>query len=254
MDRLHVGRRQVGRPRQEAQPVGPRLQNLDEPYAPGVLAARIREACESSPRRLGTDRIDVYYQHYPDPEAPVEEVVETLDELVRAGKVLHLATSNVEAEQINGSRRADEKLGLAHFTGVQTEWNLLSRGVETDVVPAARTAGTGVVPYFPLPCGLLTVKYAAEKPCPEGSRFALIPYFAEVATEENYRKVEQLTRFAGEHGRSIIELAFGRLLAQDGVASVIAGATTPQQVAATRATAVGRRLRRRGTNPASAAL
>ncbi|MFB7210022.1 aldo/keto reductase [Streptomyces sp. NPDC056255] len=210
----------------------------DEPWTPGVLATRIREACESSLRRLGTDRIDVYYQHYPDPEAPVEEVVETLDELVRAGKVLHVATSNVDAGQITGSRQVAEKLGLARFTGVQAEWNLLSRDVEAGVVPAARAAGMGVVPYFPLASGLLTGKYAAGQPYPEGSRFALIPYFAQVATEENFRKVEQLTRFATDRGRSIIELAFGWLLAQGGVASVIAGATTPEQVAAN-AAAIG---------------
>ncbi|MFB6872857.1 aldo/keto reductase [Streptomyces sp. NPDC056323] len=210
----------------------------DEPWTPGVLATRIREACESSLRRLGTDRIDVYYQHYPDPQAPVEEVVETLDELVRAGKVLHVATSNVDAGQITGSRQVAEKLGLAPFTGVQAEWNLLSRDVETGVVPAARAAGMGVVPYFPLASGLLTGKYAAGQPYPEGSRFALIPYFAQVATEENFRKVEQLTRFTAERGRSIIELAFGWLLTQDGVASVIAGATTPEQVAAN-ASAIG---------------
>ncbi|MGW2106033.1 aldo/keto reductase [Streptomyces sp. NPDC001948] len=210
----------------------------DEPWTPGALATRIREACESSLRRLGTDRIDVYYQHYPDPEAPVEEVVETLDELVRAGKVLHVATSNVDAGQISGSRQVAEKLGLARFTGVQAEWNLLSRDVEAGVVPAARAAGMGVVPYFPLASGLLTGKYAAGQPYPEGSRFALIPYFAQVATEENFRKVEQLTRFAADRGRSIIELAFGWLLAQDGVTSVIAGATTPEQVAAN-ASAIG---------------
>ncbi|MCX5108685.1 aldo/keto reductase [Streptomyces sp. NBC_00378] len=210
----------------------------DEPYTPGALASRIREACESSLHRLGTDRIDVYYQHYPDPEAPVEEVVETLDELVRAGKVLHVATSNVDAGQISGSRQVAEKLGLTPFTGVQAEWNLLSRDVEAGVVPAARAAGMGVVPYFPLASGLLTGKYAAGQPYPEGSRFALIPYFAQVATEENFRKVEQLTRFAADRGRSIIELAFGWLLAQDGVASVIAGATTPEQVAAN-AAAIG---------------
>lgn len=121
---------------------------------------------------------------------------------------------------------------------MQAEWNLLSRDVEAGVVPAARAAGMGVVPYFPLASGLLTGKYAAGQPYPEGSRFALIPYFAQVATEENFRKVEQLTRFAADRGRSIIELAFGWLLAQDGVASVIAGATTPEQVAAN-AAAIG---------------
>ena len=203
-----------------------------EAFTPGALARRIREAAEGSLRRLGTDRIDVYYQHYPDAEAPVEEVVETLDELVRAGKVLHVATSNVDAAQITAQNAAARSRGLATFTGVQIEWNLLSRGVEESIVPAARAEAMGVVPYFPLASGLLTGKYAAGRPFPDGSRLATMPYFAAVATDANFAAVERLAKVAADRGRDLVSLAFGWLLAQDGVTSVIAGATTPEQVAA----------------------
>ncbi|GAA3659333.1 aldo/keto reductase [Nocardioides ginsengisoli] len=208
-----------------------------EEFAPGALARRIREAAEGSLRRLGTDRIDVYYQHYPDAEAPVEEVVETLDELVRAGKVLHVATSNVDAAQIVDQNAAARSRGLATFTGVQIEWNLLARAVEESIVPAARAESMGVVPYFPLASGLLTGKYAAGRPFPDGSRLATMPYFAAVATDANFAAVERLAKVAADRGRDLVSLAFGWLLAQDGVTSVIAGATMPAQVAANAAAA-----------------
>lgn len=204
----------------------------DEAYAPGALARRIREGVEGSLRRLGTDRIDVYYQHYPDTEAPDDELVTTLDELVRSGKVRHLATSNVSAEQIARQAAAARERGLTTFTGVQIEWNLLSRAVEAEVVPAARAEGLGVVPYFPLASGLLTGKYAAGQPYPDGSRFAVIPFFAEVATDDNFAAVARLAALAESRGHDLVTLAFGWLLAQDGVTSVIAGASTPGQVAA----------------------
>ncbi|UUW91130.1 aldo/keto reductase [Pimelobacter simplex] len=204
----------------------------DEAYTPGALARRIREGVEGSLRRLGTDRIDVWYQHYPDAEAPDDELVTTLDELVRSGKVLHLATSNVDAGQIAGQAAAARERGLATFAGVQSEWNLLSRAVEADVVPAARAEGMGVVPYFPLASGLLTGKYAAGQPYPDGSRFAVIPYFAQVATEDNFAAVARLSELAAARGHDLVSLAFGWLLAQPDVTSVIAGASTPAQVAA----------------------
>jgi aryl-alcohol dehydrogenase-like predicted oxidoreductase len=202
----------------------------DEPYAPGVLAARIRSGCETSLRRLGTDRIDLYYQHYPDPEAPVDEALEALTGLVQEGKVVHLASSNVSAEQIRGADRTAADRGLARFCGTQIEWNLLDRAVEESVVPAAREAGMGVVPYFPLASGLLTGKYRRGEPFPEGSRLAAIPHFGKRATDETFDRVERLAAFATERGHTLLELAVAWLAAQDGVASVIAGATTPDQV------------------------
>jgi aryl-alcohol dehydrogenase-like predicted oxidoreductase len=209
----------------------------DEPYRPGALAARIRAGVEVSLGRLRTDRIDLYYQHMPDKEAPVEEALETLDGLVRAGKVLHIASSNVSADQIAAASAAADARGWAAFSGTQIHWNLLNRDVEDSVVAAAESAGLGVVPYFPLASGLLTGKYRRGEPFPEGSRLARSERFASVATDENFDRLEAYETFARERGHTITELAIAWLLAQPTVASVIAGATRPEQVAANTAAA-----------------
>jgi aryl-alcohol dehydrogenase-like predicted oxidoreductase len=205
----------------------------DEPYTPGSLRRRIIEACEGSLRRLRTDRIDLYYQHYPDPEAPVEEALETLDELVRQGKILHIASSNVSAAQLEAAADSADSSSLTQFCGTQFEWNLLSRAAEEDLVPAARARKVGLVPYFPLASGLLTGKYRREQAYPSGSRFDALSFFADkVVNEANFDRVEVLTQFAEQRGHTILELAVAWLAAQEGVASVIAGATTPEQVRA----------------------
>jgi aryl-alcohol dehydrogenase-like predicted oxidoreductase len=208
-----------------------------EAYEPGRLAARIREGAEISLRRLGTDRIDLYYQHMPDPEAPIEEALEALDGLVRAGKVLHVASSNVSADQIAAAASAAGSRGWAAFTGVQIHWNLLHREAEESVVPAAEAAGLGVVPYFPLASGLLTGKYRRGEPFPTGTRLARNERFAAGATDENFDRIEAYEAFARGQGRTITELAIAWLLAQPAVASVIAGATRPEQVQANAAAA-----------------
>jgi aryl-alcohol dehydrogenase-like predicted oxidoreductase len=204
----------------------------DEPYTPGVLAARIREAIEGSLRRLTTDRVDLYYQHRPDLDAPVEEALETLDELVRAGKVLYIASSGVSAAQIDEADVVSRTKGWSRFTGTQIEWSLLARAVEESVVPAAVRARIGVVPFFPLASGLLTGKYRRGEAPPQGSRLASNVNFARVATEEKFDKIEALENFAVERGHTITELSINWLLAQSAVTSVIAGATTPEQVVA----------------------
>jgi aryl-alcohol dehydrogenase-like predicted oxidoreductase len=209
----------------------------DEAYEPGALRRRIEAACESSLRRLRTDRIDLYYQHYPDPEAPVDETLATLNDLVHAGKVLHLASSNVSAEQIETAAAVAEARGFARFCATQIEWNLLARGVEDDVVPTARRMHVGIVPYFPLASGMLTGKYKRGEAFPEGSRFAIMSYFASVANDENFDRIEALTKFAEARGHSLLELAVAWLAAQDGVGSVICGATTAEQVRANAAAA-----------------
>jgi aryl-alcohol dehydrogenase-like predicted oxidoreductase len=209
----------------------------DQPYSPGVLRQRIVEGCEGSLRRLSTDRIDLYYQHYPDPEAPVDEALEALDELVGQGKVLQVASSNVSAAQIEAAAKVSEARGGARFVGTQIEWNLLSRQVEEDVVPAARRARLGIVPYFPLASGLLTGKYKRGEKWPAGSRFDAMSFFAGVATDDNFDRVESLTRFAEDRGHPLLELAVAWLAAQDGVASVITGATSAGQVRANAAAA-----------------
>lgn len=200
-----------------------------DPYTPGVLARRIREGCEGSLRRLGTDRIDLYYQHYPDTEAPLDEALEALEQLVADGKVLQLGSSNVDASQIQAAG--------ARVACTQIEWNLLARDVETSVVPAARGAGIGVIPYFPLASGLLTGKYHKGQEFPTGSRFDTMSFFASVATEDNFDRVERLRAFAASKDHTLLELAVAWLLAQDSVASVICGATSPEQVASNAAAA-----------------
>ena len=204
----------------------------DEEYTPGALATRIRTGVEISLDRLATDRIDVYYQHYPDAAGPIEEALETLDALVRAGKVLHLASSNVTGAQIRDAEQAAENKGWARFCGTQIEWNLLNRAVEDEVVPAARACSVGIVPYFPLASGLLTGKYKRGEEFPEGSRFDAMSFFAHVATDQNFDRVDALTEIAEDRGHSLLELAVAWLAAQEGVTSVITGATSAEQVRA----------------------
>ena len=202
----------------------------DEPYRPGALGSRILEGCDISLGRLGTDYIDLYYHHHPDPEAPVEEALETLMELQASGKVRHVACSNYGPELIEEAVAAAQRLDFPGFVADQIHWNLLAREVEVGTVPALRRHGLGIVPFFPLESGLLTGKYTEGEKWPEGSRLAALPRFAAVATEENLARVRGLASFAEERGHSLLELAFGWLLSQGGVASVIAGATTPEQV------------------------
>jgi len=205
---------------------------IGEPYRPGLLRRRVLEGCETSLRRLGTDHIDLYYQHRPDPEAPVEEALQALSELVAMGKVSHVACSNFGAEQIDEASRVSAEHLLAKFVTCQIHWNLLARDVEKEIVPAIRRQEMGIVPYFPLESGLLTGKYRQGEEFPPGSRLAAWPRFAALATEENLAYLRELTEFAEERGYSLLELAFAWLATQDGVASIIAGATTPEQVLA----------------------
>lgn len=196
----------------------------DEAFESGALSRRIREACEGSLRRLGTDHIDLYYQHYPDADAPLDELLTTMGELVDEGKVRHIARSNVD--------HGDLERAAATTAAVQVEWSLLNRDVEVDLVPAAERLGIGVVPYFPLASGLLSGKYRKGEPFPEGSRLDSMSYFASVATDDNMERVERLRAAAEGHGHSLLELAVAWLLAQPSVLSVICGATTAEQVAA----------------------
>jgi aryl-alcohol dehydrogenase-like predicted oxidoreductase len=202
----------------------------DQAWQPGLLAQRITEACEASLRRLRTDHIDLYYQHYLDPDAPIDEALSTLADLVAAGKVIHIASSNVESDRIDEAAEAASRLGTPAFVATQADWSLLVRKSETTVVPAAQRRHLGIVPYFPLASGLLTGKYRQGEDFPEGSRLAAMSFFAGLATDDNLAYVERLRAFAEERGHTVLELAIAWLLAHEGVASVIAGATTPEQV------------------------
>ncbi len=203
-----------------------------EEYRPGLLRMRIFEGCDLSLRRLGTDYIDLYYHHHPDPEAPVEEALEALMELMASGKVIHVGCSNYGAALVEEAVTVARRLEFTGFVADQIHWNLLARDVGTETVPTLRRHGLGIVPFFPLESGLLTGKYAEGEAWPEGSRLAALPRFSSVATKENLARVRELTAFAEERGHTLLDLAFGWLLSQEGVASVIAGATTPDQVTA----------------------
>jgi aryl-alcohol dehydrogenase-like predicted oxidoreductase len=194
----------------------------------GASAAWVRQACEDSLRRLKTDRIDLYQLHTPDAKTPISETLEALDALVKAGKVREIGCSNFTAAQIREAVAA-AKPGAARFVSVQNEYSLFHREPEAEVLPECRKAGLAFIPFFPLANGLLTGKYRKGQPLPENSR-GKDAFGPNMFTEKNLDKVELLIRFASERGHSLLELAVSWLLAQEGVASVIAGARTVEQV------------------------
>jgi len=199
-------------------------------HAGGASRRWVKRACEASLRRLGTDVIDLYHLHRPDPWTPVEETLACIDELIVEGKVRYFAFSNLAAWQIADLAHVATRWPRARPVAAQVEWNLLARDAEREVAPACDHFGMSVMPYFPLASGLLTGKYAAGQPFPPGTRLAELPAFASVATPENLATVERLSAFAGSRDRSIVDLAVSWLLAQAGVCSVLTGATTPDQV------------------------
>ncbi|WP_273847467.1 aldo/keto reductase [Rubrobacter calidifluminis] len=200
----------------------------------------IRRAVEDSLRRLGTDYIDLYQLHRPDPEVPIGETLAALDELVKAGKVREIGCSNFSADQL---REAGEAVrdGAARFVSVQNEYSLLHREPEREVLPECERQGMAFLPYFPLANGLLTGKYRRGRPVPEGTRIAGSERSGKLLSEENLGVVERLIAFSEERGHTILDLAFSWLLSRPTVASVIAGATSPEQVRSN-ASAAGWRL------------
>lgn len=209
----------------------------DEPYTPGAMARRIEEGVELSLRRLGTDHIDLYYHHTPDPDAPIDETLEAFAALVASGKVLHIANSNYSAAQLDAAETTAVEHGWPRYVGSQIEWSLLERAVEDEVVPAAERLGIGVVPYFPLASGMLTGKYRRDEAYPEGTRLAKHPNAGKWANDDNFDRVDRYVAWAADHGHTVGELAIAWLLAQPSVTSVIAGATKPGQVMANAAAA-----------------
>jgi aryl-alcohol dehydrogenase-like predicted oxidoreductase len=198
----------------------------------GASRHYIMRAVEDSLRRLKTDWIDLYQLHTFDPLTPIEETLRALDDLIRQGKVRYVGCSNVPAWRVVEAQWTAKSLQLNHFVSCQDEYSLLVRGVEQDLLPAARAYGLGVIPYFPLASGLLTGKYKRGAPLPDGTRLANTPRLAtRYINEANWKKLEWLERFAQERSRTLLELAFAWLLARPEVASVIAGATRPEQVA-----------------------
>lgn len=186
-------------------------------------------AVEASLRRLGTDRIDLYQFHTPDPATPIDETLSALDDLVHAGKVRYIGHSNRAGWQIVEAEFVARELGTERFVSSQSHYNLLDRRAELEVVPACRQFGLGVLPYFPLANGLLTGKYAAGT-APAGTRLARTrQHLLETATSP---ELLRFSEFASSRGVSEVTVAIGWLLAQPPVSSVIAGATSTEQVQA----------------------
>ena len=193
----------------------------------------VRRALEDSLRRLGTDHVDLYQLHQPDPDTPLEDTLAVLDEQVRAGKVREIGCSNFTAEQLRQARRAVAE-GAARFVSVQNEYSLLHRRPEEEVLAECEAEELAFIPYFPLARGLLTGKYRRGEPPPAGTRLAGVAaeQYERLATDDALGAVERLTRVAEGHGHDVVELAVAWLLSRPGVASVIAGATRPEQVRA----------------------
>ena len=196
----------------------------------GVRGSRryIRKAVESSLQRLGTDWIDLYQLHVPDPVTPIEETLAALTELVAEGKVRYIGSSQFAAWQVVDADWAARTAGLEHFVSAQNRYSLLEREVEDELAPACEHLGLGILPFFPLSSGLLTGKYKRGETPPDGTRLATQP---DRLTNADFDKIEALETFAAERDLSLIDVAIGGLAAQPAVASVIAGATTPEQIA-----------------------
>jgi aryl-alcohol dehydrogenase-like predicted oxidoreductase len=205
----------------------------------GARPEYVRKAVEDSLLRLGTDRIDLYQLHTPDPSVPIEETLGALDELVKAGKVREIGCSNFSADRLREAEEAAHE-GAARFVSVQNEYSLLHREPEGDVLPECERLGIAFIPYFPLANGLLTGKYRRGQDAPTGSRLNS-GRSERLLTERNLDIVERLIEFSQRQGHTILELAFSWLLARPAMASVIAGATSPEQ-ARSNAAAAGWKL------------
>jgi aryl-alcohol dehydrogenase-like predicted oxidoreductase len=205
----------------------------DRSHDEGGSRLHIRQAVEASLRRLGTDYIDLYQMHWSDPDTPLEETLDTLNDLVHEGKVHYIGCSNFAGWQIADAAWIARTNHWAPFVSVQNRYSLLDRSVEREVIPACERFGLGMIPYSPLGSGMLTGKYRRGQPPPAGAKLAQMPQMAErFLTDANFDAVESLERFAGERGLSLLQVAIGGLAAQPQVASVIAGAMSPEQVAA----------------------
>jgi len=213
----------------------------------GASRYHIVKALEASLKRLNTDYIDLYYIHMPDATTPIEETLRTLDNLVRAGKVRYIGCSNFAAWQLCEALWTSRANNLESFIVIQSQYNLLERGIELELVPCCQAYGISVIPWGPLASGFLTGKYQRGKPPPAGTRLAASqpaprqppagfpagrPMFRPVLTDTNFDKLEKLQKFAVEHGHTVGELAIAWLLSHPWLSSVIAGATNPEQVSA----------------------
>ena len=214
-----------------AMPVG------DGPFTRGGSRHYIEKAVARSLKRLGTDYIDVYQMHQPDPKTPIEETLDALSDLVHRGVVRYVGHSNFSGWQIADADWTSRSKGYVRFVSAQNEWSLLERKIEPEIMPACRQFGLGQLPFFPLASGFLTGKYSRGAALPEGTRLAawaqaMPARIGALTSDANWDKLEGLSRFAEDNGHTILDLALSWLASDPAVSSVIAGATKPEQIEA----------------------
>ena len=203
----------------------------DDGARQGASRRYIMAAVDDSLTRLKTDYIDLYQLHNVDPLTPIEETLRALDDLVRSGKVRYVGCSNLPSWQVVEAAWTAKSMGLNAFVSCQDEYSLVKRDAEKELMPAARAYGLGLLPYFPLASGLLTGKYRRNQPMPEGARLTGTQRLADrYLTDRNWQIAEKLIDYAETQGHTALELAFSWLLSKSPVASVIAGATRPEQL------------------------
>jgi aryl-alcohol dehydrogenase-like predicted oxidoreductase len=200
------------------------------PNDSGASRYHLYDAIEASLRRLQTDHIDLYYVHSWDETTPMDEMLRGLDDVVRAGKVRYIGASNFLAWQLARANLLADLRGWSPFVVTQEHYHMLERRLEREMLPYCRYSGTGLIPYFPLAGGFLTGKYRRGEAAPSGSRGETSPYVQRYMTDDNYTKVEELSKWAEAHGHSLGHLAQAWLLAHPEVSSVITGATRLEQV------------------------
>jgi aryl-alcohol dehydrogenase-like predicted oxidoreductase len=199
----------------------------------GASRKHILEEIDRSLQRLQTDYLDLYQIHYYDPFTPMEETLRTMDTLVQQGKVRYLGCSNFAAWQVADAMGVARALGVEPLISVEPEYSMLKRAIEKELLPCCKRYNLGILPYFPLASGFLTGKYKRGQQAAAGTRFSVQKQRAEtILTPENFAVLEKLEAFAAARSRPLVELAFAWLLAHPQVSSVIAGATTPDQITA----------------------
>jgi aryl-alcohol dehydrogenase-like predicted oxidoreductase len=197
----------------------------------GASRRYIMTAVEASLKRLRTDWIDLYQIHMVDALTPMEETLRALGDLVESGKVRYIGCSNHKAWQVADAEWIARSNRIERFVSCQDEYSLLVRDIERELIPAMQAYGIGLLPYFPLASGMLTGKYRQNAPMPEKTRLSYMQALADkYMTEANWKIVEKLTAFAEKRGKTLLELAFSWLANRPTVASVIAGATRPEQL------------------------
>jgi aryl-alcohol dehydrogenase-like predicted oxidoreductase len=203
------------------------------PDQQGGSRSYIMKAVDSSLKRLGTDYIDLYYLHFPDPETPIQETLHALDDLVRTGKVRYIGCSNFAAWQLGEALWTSRLNQLEAFIAVQSRYNLLDRSIEEELVPCSQTHGVGIIPWGPLAGGFLTGKYRRGEKVPAGVRLAKPPpIYTDVLSDANFDRIEKLEALARERGHGVLDLAIAWLLSHPWLGSIIAGVMNVEQLSA----------------------